>query len=225
MFPQWGPISCTRGGYTAFAMNLSPLLAPPEPFAALIFDCDGTLADTMPHHYRAWKASLQSFGADMNEARFYQLGGMPTDDIVRLLNRERGYALDVDITHADKERRYVETLHSIAEVRAVADIARAYAGKVPMAVASGGIRSVVEATLKAIDLRDLFPVVVTADDVTHGKPAPDIFLLAAERLGVAPEGCIVYEDGDLGLEAARRAGMRALDVRVLWQPEATTPTR
>lgn len=201
------------------ALSREALLAPPEPFGALIFDCDGTLADTMPIHFRAWQTSLRSFGADISEAQFYALGGMPSDDIIRLLNRENGYTLDVEATHADKERRYVEAIHSVAEIQAVADIARAYAGKKPMAVASGGIRSVVEKTLTATGLRPLFEVVVTADDVAHGKPAPDIFLRAAERLGVIPADCIVYEDGDLGMEAARRAGMRAIDVRVLWQPE------
>ena len=89
-----------------------------------------------------------------------------------------------------------------------------------MAVASGGIRRIVTQTLEAAGLSALFPVVVTADDVAHGKPAPDIFLLAAERLGVAPSACVVYEDGDLGLEAAQRAGMRAVDVRVLWRQPA-----
>ena len=88
-----------------------------------------------------------------------------------------------------------------------------------MAVASGGIRPVVERTLTATGLISLFDTLVTADDVMRGKPAPDIFLLAAERLAVAPADCIVYEDGDPGLEAARRAGMRAVDVRVLWRQE------
>lgn len=191
-------------------------LAPPEPFSALIFDCDGTLADTMPTHYQAWRTSLETFGAAMAEKRFYEMGGMPTADMIRVLNEENGYALDVETTHDDKERRYVELLHTVQEVKAVADIARAYQGKVPMAVASGGIRSVVTQTLTTLGLLPLFDAVVTADDVARGKPAPDIFLLAAQKLGVAPDGCIVYEDGDLGLEAARRAGMRAIDVRALW---------
>ena len=196
-------------------MDLS-LVAPPEPYGALIFDCDGTLADTMPNHFAAWQSALQACGADISEAQFYALGGMPSDDIIRLLNQENGYTLDVAQTHADKERRYVERLTSVGEIKAVADIARANFGLTPMAVASGGIRRVVEKTLTAAGLRSLFEVVVTADDVERGKPAPDIFLLAAERLGVPPAECIVYEDGDLGLEAARRAGMRAVDVRVLW---------
>ncbi len=197
---------------------MDPRIAPPAPYGALIFDCDGTLADTMPTHFLAWRAALQGFGADISESQFYALGGMPSADIIRLLNHENGYTLDVDETHTDKERRYVEMLAAVREIAAVADIARAHFGETPMAVASGGIRRVVEKTLTATGLRPLFEVIVTADDVSRGKPAPDIFLLAAERLGVAPAECIVYEDGDLGLEAAQRAGMRAVDVRILTQP-------
>lgn len=192
-------------------------IAPPEPYSALIFDCDGTLADTMPGHFVAWVATLRSLGADLSEEKFYQMAGVPSGAIIEALNREHGYTLDVPQTIHAKEKMYVDGLHEIQEITAVVDIARAHVGKIPMAVASGGLRSVVHATLDALDLRPLFDAIVTADDVTHGKPSPDIFLKAAEMLGIAPKDCIVYEDGDPGLEAARRAGMRAVDVRVLWE--------
>ena len=198
-------------------ITIDERIAPLEPYGALIFDCDGTLADTMPAHYQAWVASLHSFGADFSEEKFYAMGGMPSATIIEALNQEFGYTLDVEKTHHDKERRYIELLHQITEIKAVADIARANYSQKPIAVASGGIRSVVEQTLTIVGLRSLFEVIVTTDDVAHGKPAPDVFLLAAERLGVVPADCIVYEDGDLGLEAASRAGMRAVDVRVLWR--------
>ncbi len=192
------------------------LIAPPEPFAALIFDCDGTLADTMPGHFAAWTAALRAGGGDISEKHFYSLAGVTSAEIIALLNREHGYTLDVADTVQVKEQMYVDALHDIKEITAVADIARAYHGKVPLAVASGGLRSVVHATLDTIGLRSLFAAVVTADDVVHGKPAPDIFLKAAELMGVAPADCIVYEDGDPGIVAARAAGMRVVDVRVLW---------
>ena len=198
-------------------MDRTSLVAPPAPYKALIFDCDGTLADTMPNHYKAWKAALNALDADMDEPYFYTMAGWPSTDIIRRLNSERGYTLDVDATHHDKERRYVEMLQGAMEIKAVADIARAHLGMTPMAVASGGIRPVVEKTLEAVGLRSLFDFIVTAEDVANGKPAPDLFLLAAEQMGVAPADCIVYEDGDPGVEAARRAGMRVVDVRVLWQ--------
>ena len=195
-------------------------IAPPEPYKAIIFDCDGTLADTMPAHAKAWVASYKSFGIDIAEDPFFEMGGMPNQAIIETLNQKFGYKRDVAETQEDKERRYLERLHTVTEIKAVADIARAHHGQVPIAVASSGMGRVVTQTLTAVGLLPLFDVVVTADDVTHGKPAPDLFLLAAERLGVAPADCIVYEDGDPGLEAARRAGMRAVDVRVLWQDKA-----
>ena len=193
------------------------LIAPPEPFAALIFDCDGTLADTMPGHFAAWTAALRAGGGDITEERFYSLAGVTSAEIIALLNREHGYALDIPEMVERKEQMYVDALHDIREITAVADIARAYHGKVPMAVASGGLRDVVHATLDTIGLRSLFDAVVTADDVSRGKPAPDIFLQAAEKLGVSPADCIVYEDGDPGIVAANAAGMRVVDVRVLWR--------
>ena len=192
-------------------------IAPPEPFGALIFDCDGTLADTMPGHFTAWVAALRAGGGDISEKQFYSLAGVTSAAIIDILNREHGYTLNVAETVEAKEKRYVETQHEVEEIKAVADIARAYRGKVPMAVASGGLRSVVHATLDTIGLRPLFDAIVTAEDVVYGKPAPDIFLEAAARLGVAPIDCIVYEDGDPGIVAARAAGMRVIDVRVLWE--------
>lgn len=115
----------------------------------------------------------------------------------------------------ERQQHFSDLIHRVQEVQAVAAIARANYGNVPMAVASNGQRSVVESTINVIKLRSLFNTIVTLDDVATGKPAPDLFLLAAERMGVAPDECIVYEDTDAGLEAARRAGMRWIDVRIL----------
>ena len=197
--------------------TLTATIVPTEPFAALIFDCDGTLADTMPGHFTAWVRALRAGGGDITEERFYSLAGVTSAAIIEILNNEHGYALDIAGTVEVKEKMYVDALHEIKEITAVADIARAYHGKVPIAVASGGLRDVVHATLDIVGLRPLFDVIVTAEDVTHGKPAPDVFLLAAERLGVSPTDCIVYEDGDPGIVAAHAAGMRVIDVRVLWR--------
>jgi HAD superfamily hydrolase (TIGR01509 family) len=197
--------------------DINALIAPPQPFSALIFDCDGTLADTLPNHFRSWILALRLFGADFDEDHFYSMSGMTTNATIEALNEEFGYGLDVRQTHDEKENRYKEMIASVREIKAVADVVRAYHGRVPLAVATGATRDVVEATLAATGLRSYFSVVVTADDVVNGKPAPDTYLLAAERLGVAPSECVVYEDAEMGLESARRAGMRLIDVRVLWQ--------
>jgi beta-phosphoglucomutase-like phosphatase (HAD superfamily) len=198
-------------------MTYSSIIAPPEPYEALIFDCDGTLVNTLPNHYRAWLDAVRAQGGDLEEEQFFQWTGMSTEATILALNEKYGYELDLARTHEDKDRRYYALLQSIREITEVVDVARANFGKVPMAVATGATTAVVEATLVIVKLRYLFSAVAAADEVVHGKPAPDIFLLAAERLGVSPAGCIVYEDGDLGLEGARRAGMRTVDVRVLWQ--------
>jgi beta-phosphoglucomutase-like phosphatase (HAD superfamily) len=185
------------------------------PYAALIFDCDGTLANSIPVHIQTWVAALRSLGADLSEEWLYERRGMSAVELIQTLNSTFGYELDAMLVNTDRQRRYYDLVHTVVEIQVVADIARNHYGKVPMAVASGGDRAMVEATLDAIGLKSLFDTVVTINDVTQGKPAPDIFLLAAKRLGVGPENCIVYEDSEAGLEAAHRAGMRAIDLRGL----------
>jgi beta-phosphoglucomutase family hydrolase len=186
---------------------------PRDSFDGVIFDCDGTLADTMPLHFQAWCETLDGTGAAMSEALFYELGGVPTEEIARILNERYGYDLPVAEIAASKEARYEELLPQCRPVARVVGLVRDYRGTYPLAVASGGLRRLVLKTLDALGIRDCFAVVLTAEDVPRGKPAPDLFLAAAEQMGVRPERCLVYEDSDLGLEAARRAGMHAVDVR------------
>jgi HAD superfamily hydrolase (TIGR01549 family) len=183
--------------------------------SALIFDCDGTLADTMPAHYRAWLEILEPYGVPFPEERFYSLGGMPTPNIVKVLFNEAGKVPDVQLLTREKERAFVKKIAEVRPIEKVVAVARRGRGVVPMAVASGGHRDMVELTLRQIGVFDWFPVVVTAEDTTRHKPEPDVFLEAARRLGAPPATCTVYEDTDLGMEAARRAGMHAIDVRKL----------
>lgn len=190
-------------------------LKPTPPYSALIFDCDGTLAHTIPTHIQAWLATLRPLGANLSQEWLYDRRGLSALELIETINHTFGYELDAAVINPVRKKYFYDSLHQVVEIEAVANIARSHYGKVPLAVASGGSISVVEPTLKAIGLRSLFDAIVTIDDVTQGKPAPDIFLLAADRLGVAPQDCIVYEDSDTGLEAARRAGMRAIDVREL----------
>jgi HAD superfamily hydrolase (TIGR01509 family) len=180
---------------------------------ALIFDCDGTLADTMPAHYQAWLEVLRPHGIAFPEDRFYAMGGMPTDKIVVELCGEAGKCLDVNALVREKAMAFERKIGEVRPIAKVVEVARASRGQLPMAVASGGQRRMVEKTLAQIGVLDWFSVVVTAEDTRRHKPEPDVFLEAARRLGVGPTACTVYEDTDLGLEAARRAGMRAVDVR------------
>ncbi len=196
---------------------------PPAGTTALIFDCDGTLADTMPTHFRAWTRMLGNYGIPFPEPRFYQLGGVPTAQIIRILAEEHDVALgDVDAMVREKEGTFLELLDEVQAVAAVFGVAERHRGKLPMAVASGGYRDVVERTLRAIGVLDWFGAVVCAEDTPRHKPEPDVFLEAARRLGVAAAGCVVFEDTDIGLEAARRAGMTPVDVRP-WLPNPPRP--
>jgi HAD superfamily hydrolase (TIGR01509 family) len=149
------------------------------------------------------------------EARFYELGGVPTRVIARILCEESGQALDQAALVRAKEDAFLTKLEAIVPVAKVLEIARAARGRQPMAVASGGRRPIVERTLRQIGVHDWFLAVVTAEDTVRHKPDPDIFLEAARRLGVDPTRCTVYEDTEAGLEAARRAGMRPVDIREL----------
>lgn len=185
---------------------------------ALIFDCDGTLADTMPAHYQAWLRILAPFKISFPEDRFYALGGIPTVEISRMLFAEAGLAVDFVAIARQKEETFVEQIHAVQPVRPVVELARAHRGTVPMAVASGGYRRVVDMTLRHLGIADWFDAVVAAEDTRAHKPEPDVFLEAARRLGVAPAACTVYEDTDIGLLAARRAGMHGVDVRKLPRP-------
>jgi beta-phosphoglucomutase family hydrolase len=182
---------------------------------ALIFDCDGTLADTMPLHWRVWRRLARQHGFRFTRERFYALGGVPSRDILRLLSREQGLALDCAALAREKEAGYLALLPQVKPIPPIVRIARRHFGKMPLAVASGGSRRVIEQVLQHLGLRRLFAAVVTNDDVSRPKPAPDIFLEAARRLGVPPHCCRAYEDTDLGLEAIRAAGMEAVDVRPL----------
>ena len=193
---------------------MTPPWTPPAGTRGLIFDCDGTLADTMPIHHRAWVAMLTPHGIPFPAARFYQLGGMPTAQIIGVLSVESGVAVaDLDgMVHA-KESAFLEFLSEVAPIAEVVAVAGAYRGRLPMAVASGGYRAVVLQTLAKVGVGDWFDALVCAEDTARHKPEPDVFLEAARRLGVPAEACVVFEDTDIGLEAARRAAMGAVDVR------------
>jgi HAD superfamily hydrolase (TIGR01509 family) len=170
----------------------------------------------MPLHWRAWQAIATRHSLLFPKDRFYALGGVPSRDILKMLGQEQGVALDHITVAQEKEAEYlslVATQAQIEPIHAVLSIARENHGRLPMAVASGGTRRVIGQILELMGIRHLFKAVVTSEDVIHQKPAPDIFLEAARRLGVDPAQCRGYEDTDLGMMAIRAAGMEAIDVR------------
>lgn len=187
-----------------------PLELPPGDFAAYIFDCDGTLADTMPTHYRAWQTALGVHAASFPEAMFYELGGVPTSNIVEILNERHGLDLRVAETVAHKESVFLELSPRIAAIEPVVALARRFRGVKPLAVASGGHRRIVMSTLRALGIADFFQAIVCSEDYQRGKPSPDPFLEAALRLDVAPERCLVFEDTATGIAAATAAGMQSV---------------
>jgi beta-phosphoglucomutase family hydrolase len=186
-----------------------------ENLKGIIFDCDGTLADTMPLHWRAWQAIARRHKFHFPEDRFYSLGGVPSRDILKMLGEEQRIALDHLAVAREKEAEYLPLIAQVEPINTVVGVARENFGRIPLAVASGGTRAIIEQVLEHLGIRKLFATVVTSEDVINQKPAPDIFLEAAKRIGVEPQFCRAYEDTDLGMEAIRAAGMEAVDVRLL----------
>src|SRR5471030_2132439 len=181
----------------------------------LVFDCDGTLADTMPLHWRAWQIITQRHELHFPQDRFYALGGVPSRDILKMLAEEQSRPLDHIAVAHEKEEAYMPLMAGVEPIHAVVEIAKANYGKIPMAVASGGTEPIIVQVLEHLKIRHLFGGVVTSEMVKNQKPAPDIFLEAARRIGIDPKFCRAYEDTDLGLTAIRAAGMDAVDVRHL----------
>jgi HAD superfamily hydrolase (TIGR01509 family) len=184
------------------------LALPDHPFQGYIFDCDGTIADTMPLHFRAWSRTMDELGGRFPEELFYQWGGTPSLAIVEQLNARFGLSLDPGATVRRKEGYYVDLIPEVMPIEPVVDLVKQFHGSAPMAVASGGFRELVTATLDALGLTGFFDAIVCAEDCERGKPFPDPFLEAARRIGVEPAHCLVFEDSPLGIEAAAAAGMR-----------------
>ena len=185
---------------------------PARSFRAYLFDCDGTIVDSMPLHYIAWKKALAEWNCSFEEQLFYAWGGRPVTEIIAALNKRDGLNMPVDAVARRKEDLYFELLPQITAIPEVVEHIEAKHGHIPLAVVSGSRRDSVLGSLTALHLIDKFDTLVCAEDYARGKPAPDCFLVAAERLGVPPEDCLVFEDTDLGIEAATAAGMASVRV-------------
>ncbi len=183
---------------------------PPGEFAAYIFDCDGTLADTMGLHYQAWEQAVSEQGHHFPIDLFYSLGGVPAAGVVEYLNQRFGWSMPVAQTAAYKEELFEKLIPQAKPIVPVVDFMRSVLGKAPVAVASGGMKPLVLATLEVLGIHAHFAAVVTYEDVAHPKPAPDTYLEAARRMGVEPAKCLVFEDTPLGIQAATAAGMQSV---------------
>jgi HAD superfamily hydrolase (TIGR01509 family) len=185
---------------------------PAGDFRAYIFDCDGTVVDSMPLHYRAWKAALAEWNCDFPEDLFYSWGGKPVRNIIADLNQMYSLSMPIDSLAVRKEALYLAQLPSLKAIPEVVAHITAQYGRIPFAVASGSRKDSVVGSLTTVGLLHKFDVIVTAGDYVQAKPAPDCFLLAAQRLGVAPKDCLVFEDTQLGIQAATAAGMASVMV-------------
>ncbi|MGB8802750.1 MAG: HAD family phosphatase [Candidatus Acidiferrales bacterium] len=184
-------------------------------FAALLFDCDGTLADTAELHHYAIAAAAKSFGHDLAKEWYLERVGLSLDQLLKEFKNLCGVQLHRKDLSPIEEEIYCRNTSMIREIATVASIVRKNAGKLPMAVVSSSTRRMVIATLEALRLTPYFSAVITVEDVENPKPAPDGFLKAAQRLGIDPSRCLVFEDSQHGLDAARSANMTAQDVRLL----------
>ncbi len=187
-----------------------------------IFDCDGTLTDSMPLHYVAWHKTMQRHGIHFSEDRFYELAGVPTDKIIQLLASEQSVQIDPALASEEKEQVFLESIEQLSPIEPVVAKVKSVVNHYPVGVASGSTREAVLAQLRQINLHNVFPVIVTAEDTKRHKPEPDVFLEAASRMQVEPSVCCVYEDSDLGIQAAEAAGMQWVDVRTFHSPRRIT---
>jgi HAD superfamily hydrolase (TIGR01509 family) len=191
----------------------SPMLTlPPGDFAAYLFDCDGTVVDSMPLHYLAWRQAVVEFGGEFGEELFYSWGGKKVADIIGGLNSLQGLSMPVEAVERRRAQLFQAMMPKLTAVVEVRQVIEAAHGRIPFALVSGGAREPVTASLTVVGLLDRFEVMVCAEDYARPKPDPQAFLLAAQLLAVPPESCLVFEDTEMGIQAATAAGMASVRV-------------
>jgi beta-phosphoglucomutase-like phosphatase (HAD superfamily) len=183
---------------------------PNHEFKALLFDFDGTVADTMGAHLKAWNVGLASYNLTLSREQHNAWAGRPTRMIVQMLNEMHKIEIVAEKFLKEKEVHFFSSIQEVKEIKSVVEIVKHYHGKLPMAVVTGSRRAAVEKTMAHLGLAHYFDHLVCAEDYTHGKPAPDCFLLGASLLGVEPKDCLAFEDAPLGVESAKKAGMNCL---------------
>ena len=176
---------------------------------ALIFDLDGTLADTMPIHFLAYKNILVNYGIDFTPGIFATLAGIPAVGTIEKLNEMYGTNMNAEEVGHFKEREYEKIMYKMKPVQPVIELVEKYYGKMPMAVGTGGYKRLAWKTMHILKLEKYFDILVSTEEVARPKPFPDTFLRCAELMGVEPSVCEVFEDGEPGIQAAKAAGMMA----------------
>lgn len=198
------------------------LTIPPGLFRAYLFDMDGTVADSMPLHYIAWKQALAEYGCPLfDEPLFYSWGGMPVREIVATLNKRHNLSMPIEEVAHRKEGLYFDQLARLTAVPEVLEQIEAAHKRIPLAVVSGSTRESVTKSLQILGLLDKFDALVCAGDYQKAKPDPEPYLLAAKKFNVPPDSCLVFEDTAMGIEAATRAGMQSVRIP---QPHERLPT-
>ena len=182
---------------------------------ALIFDIDGTLVDTMPTHYKACQLACRKHGFDFPLDYFLSEAGRPTLSVFEDLVKKLGLDLDGTKLGSEKELILESLIGEFTPMPIISDTAIHYFNKLPMALGTGGTRLIAKKTMEQVKMDSYFDIVITADDVKQHKPHPETFLKAAEQLGIAPEHCLVFEDGEPGIKAAKAANMEVLDIRTI----------
>ncbi|MEO0895446.1 MAG: beta-phosphoglucomutase family hydrolase [Bacteroidota bacterium] len=187
----------------------------PQEIKGIIFDLDGTLADTMPVHVAAWALVGDAFGVTVEPQMIYDRSGMPTVKVTELLNQDYGWDLDPGLVKQAKDKAYkeIKPQMGVGLIQPIFEVAKAYKGKLPMSIGTGSTRINAENTLLHLGIMDWFDPIITANDVTNHKPHPETYLKCAELMGLKPKDCIVFEDAEFGIKAALDAGMQVIDVR------------
>jgi beta-phosphoglucomutase family hydrolase len=193
------------------------LKLPAGSFQAYLFDCDGTVVDSMPLHYIAWKKALAEWNCTFDEELFYSWGGLPVAEIISLLNQRQRLSMSVEDVSSRKEDLYFDLLPQLKPIPEVVEHMKRQHGRIPFAVVSGSTRESVTASLTVVQLLDKFDTLVCAGDYKKSKPDPEAFLLAASKLRVTPEMCLVFEDTDMGIQAANAAGMASVKIPPPWK--------
>ena len=180
---------------------------------ALIFDCDGTLVDSMPLHMKAWEESFKFFNETFDYEYLYSLKGMREIEIIGLYNNKFKTDINAAAIVSKKQNYFLKNIYTVKPINTVVDIAKKYYRRLPLAVVSGSVKEIVHKELEVVGIIQLFKLILTGSNSFKPKPSPDIFLAAAKDLNISPERCLVFEDADSGIEAAAKAGMKTVDVR------------